>query len=71
MASRLFSDNGFCFFCGIQAFVIRDGELQDVDSADLVPGDIVQLRVGDRVPADCRVIRLEAGPLTAVFECFT
>jgi magnesium-transporting ATPase (P-type) len=56
---------------GVQALVIRDGELKDVDSVDLVPGDIVQLRVGDRVPADCRVIRLEAGTPTLVFDVIT
>lgn len=34
--------------------VFRNGNLSEVDSARLVPGDIVALRLGDIVPADCR-----------------
>jgi len=34
----------------------RDGEVAEVDSSDLVPGDIVLLQAGDRVPADGRLI---------------
>ena len=33
---------------------IRDGKLDEVDSCSLVPGDIISLRLGDVVPADCR-----------------
>jgi magnesium-transporting ATPase (P-type) len=36
--------------------VLRDGSLHTIDSRDLVPGDIVQLQAGDRVPADLRLI---------------
>src|ERR671912_268099 len=35
--------------------VIRDGEEIVVPARDLVPGDVVLLRTGDRVPADARV----------------
>jgi Ca2+-transporting ATPase len=38
------------------AKVIRDGELQKVLVKELVPGDIVVLEEGDRVPADARLI---------------
>jgi Ca2+-transporting ATPase len=38
------------------AQVRRDGREQTVDGADLVPGDIVLLNSGDRVPADGRLI---------------
>ena len=38
------------------ARVIRDGEVVEVSSVDLVPGDIVKLEAGDVVPADARVI---------------
>jgi Ca2+-transporting ATPase len=37
------------------ARVLRDGEERVVPSRDLVPGDVVLLRTGDRVPADGRV----------------
>lgn len=36
--------------------VRRDGKLQEVDAEDLVPGDIVILEEGDRIPADGRLI---------------
>jgi hypothetical protein len=36
--------------------VIRDGQEQKVDALELVPGDLVRLYIGDRVPADIRVI---------------
>lgn len=39
--------------------VIRDGKEQVVSSADLVPGDIVLLLPGDRIPADMRLVRAE------------
>jgi Ca2+-transporting ATPase len=34
----------------------RDGQMQEVDAGDLVPGDIVALEAGDVVPADGRII---------------
>lgn len=41
------------------ACVLRDGELvPSLPAKELVPGDIVELRVGDRVPADMRIVRL-------------
>lgn len=39
--------------------VLRHGEMS-LDAADrLVPGDVVALRAGDSVPADCRVLEAE------------
>ncbi|KAJ4753984.1 hypothetical protein LUZ62_088389 [Rhynchospora pubera] len=54
------------------ATVKRDGEwIHNIPAKELVPGDIVQLRVGDKVPADMRVLhlisstlRVEQGSLT-------
>ncbi|KAL9235226.1 hypothetical protein vseg_010006 [Gypsophila vaccaria] len=58
------------------ASVIRDAKKDaSLPAKDLVPGDIVELRVGDKVPADMRVLslisstlRLEQGSLTGESE---
>jgi len=38
------------------ASVLRDGEEIEVPARDLVPGDVVMLRAGDRIPADLRLV---------------
>mmetsp|Transcript_826 Transcript_826/g.1342 ORF Transcript_826/g.1342 Transcript_826/m.1342 type:complete len:1022 (-) Transcript_826:133-3198(-) len=43
----------------LKAKVRRDGDLAEVESALLVPGDIVLLRIGDIIPADCRLLGLD------------
>ncbi len=40
------------------ARVVRDGQERTVPSDDLVPGDLVLLDAGDKVPADLRLARL-------------
>jgi len=40
-----------------KARVIRDGREAEIDSAELVPGDVVLLESGARVPADLRLYR--------------
>jgi len=42
-----------------RAQVRRDGRAVDLAAADLVPGDVVLLHVGDVVPADLRLIRAD------------
>jgi P-type Mg2+ transporter len=42
-----------------QALVWRDGGQQRLDVRDLVPGDVVALRVGDVVPADLRLLEAD------------
>ncbi len=36
--------------------VVRDGHLVEIDSAEIVPGDIIVFSEGDRVPCDCRLL---------------
>lgn len=40
------------------AKVIRDGKLEQLPARELVPGDIVVLESGDRIPADIRFIEV-------------
>ena len=40
------------------AFVERDGKSTEVNVTDIVPGDVVHLRVGDVVPADLRLLEV-------------
>lgn len=51
------------------ARVRRDGEEREVAAAELVPGDILLLTAGDRVPADARLVevhtlKVDEAPLT-------
>ena len=39
-----------------RATVIRDGHRRGIDAAEIVPGDLVVLEPGDRVPADLRIV---------------
>lgn len=34
--------------------VFRDGKVQTLEAAELVPGDLIIIRLGDIVPADCK-----------------
>ncbi|MFH1200147.1 MAG: cation-translocating P-type ATPase [Candidatus Micrarchaeota archaeon] len=38
------------------AVVFRDGKQRKIDVSALVPGDVILLEAGDKVPADCRLI---------------
>ncbi|MDN5344557.1 MAG: P-type Ca2+ transporter type [Clostridia bacterium] len=39
-----------------RALVVRDGREQEVPAAELVPGDVILVSSGDRVPADARLL---------------
>ncbi|XP_043928878.1 sodium/potassium-transporting ATPase subunit alpha-1-like [Protopterus annectens] len=39
-----------------QALVIRDGEKMSINAEDVVLGDLVEIKGGDRIPADLRII---------------
>jgi H+-transporting ATPase len=40
----------------LRARVLRDGQWREIDAAELVPGDVVRLRLGDIIPADAVLI---------------
>ncbi len=40
-----------------KARVVRNGEEEEIDRVELVPGDIIILEAGDKVPADARIIK--------------
>ncbi|MFN3324271.1 MAG: cation-translocating P-type ATPase [Bryobacteraceae bacterium] len=44
-----------------RAVVLRGGEAREIDARELVPGDVVLLDSGDRVPADIRIFRSRNG----------
>ncbi len=53
----------------LEAVVVRNGEKRTIDAEELVPGDIVMLKSGNKVPADVRLVRakdfrVEESPLT-------
>ncbi len=39
-----------------EADVMRDGKMSTIPASDLVPGDMVFLEAGDKVPADARIV---------------
>ncbi len=43
----------------LKARVLRDGSWNEIDAANLVPGDIVRIRLGDVIPADVVLIKGE------------
>ncbi len=58
------------------ADVIRDGQLQSIPAEALVPGDVVLLQTGNRVPADVRLIetynlRIDEASLTGESQAVT
>ncbi|KAI9668215.1 MAG: hypothetical protein M1821_001035 [Bathelium mastoideum] len=43
-----------------EAKVVRDGVVKRIRAEELVPGDIVTVAVGDRIPADCRLLSVQS-----------
>lgn len=43
-----------------QCIVIRDGVQNSISAIDLVPGDIIQIKQGNKLPADVRFIQISA-----------
>ena len=48
-------------FCFVVIKVLRNGRWSEEESAILVPGDIISVKLGDIIPADARL--LEGDPL--------
>lgn len=42
-----------------KSLVLRDGKFETIESKYLVPGDIVKLKIGDIVPADVKLFKLD------------
>src|SRR3989338_2072148 len=42
----------------LKAVVLRDGKKVEIDSKDIVPGDILILETGNKIPADARLIEV-------------
>ena len=40
--------------------IIRDGKIDEIDAVNLVPGDILMLEAGDKIPADARILESSA-----------
>ncbi|KIV94279.1 calcium-translocating P-type ATPase, SERCA-type [Exophiala mesophila] len=43
-----------------EAKVTRDGQARKIKAEELVPGDIVTIAIGDRIPADCRLLSIQS-----------
>jgi H+-transporting ATPase len=41
----------------LKARVLRDGNWQEVPARELVPGDVIRIRLGDIVPADAKLVK--------------
>ncbi|KAI0736836.1 calcium-transporting ATPase [Fomitopsis betulina] len=46
-----------------EAKAFRDGKVTRIHASELVPGDIISVAVGDKVPADCRLLSISATSL--------
>lgn len=53
----------------VTCMCLRDGSVREYQARELVPGDIVHLNIGDRVPADLRLF--EASDLSIDESSFT
>lgn len=51
--------------------VLREGELIEVRSEELVVGDIVEIKAGDCIPADIRIISVKGLKVSYVMAFLT
>jgi sodium/potassium-transporting ATPase subunit alpha len=67
------SQHGFYDMLPWRATVIRNGRKEGVDADDLVRGDLIEVRFGEKIPADCIIVsaqdmKVDHGALTGEFE---
>ncbi|KAF4554176.1 E1-E2 ATPase-like protein 6 [Elsinoe fawcettii] len=43
-----------------QCVVLRDGERRSIDGKDIVPGDVLQINMGNKLPADVRFVSVSS-----------
>jgi sodium/potassium-transporting ATPase subunit alpha len=43
-----------------QVVVLRQGSSSSIPAADLVPGDVVEIRAGNKIPADLRLCQISS-----------
>jgi P-type Ca2+ transporter type 2A len=43
-----------------EAKVLRSGKMSRIHASELVPGDIIAIAVGDKIPADCRLLSVSS-----------
>ena len=60
---RNFCESCSCFF----SKVVRDGKKLSINADELVRGDVVIVRTGDRIPADIRILESRFSFLSAAF----
>ena len=42
------------------AIVVRDGAQQSITSIEIVPGDLLSIKMGDKLPADVRFVQVSS-----------
>ena len=52
-------------FCQ-SSMVIRDGVTLNLPAGELVPGDLISVKFGDRMPADIRILQCQGFKVKAV-----
>ncbi|TYQ15607.1 UNVERIFIED_CONTAM: calcium-translocating P-type ATPase/potassium/sodium efflux P-type ATPase,TIGR01523 [Acetivibrio alkalicellulosi] len=60
---------GIKHMLSLKATVYRDGKREEIEAENIVPGDIILLTSGDKIPADLRILsasnlKVEESPLT-------
>jgi len=42
-----------------RALVLRNGKFKEINAKNLVPGDIIKLKIGDIIPSDVKIVEME------------